>query len=167
MFWPAGLPRRHQGSPGAGNIPNHSLASPETSSCQRETHSQRGAESSASSSPWGIAVSPPPLEEQCPGESWDPGQRSRSAQSSVTDCDVMMRLSVMRGVPRSCSRGVMVVVRTQLGLRQVCPCGLACGPHSCPADGAEQGSWEALMTGQLGKLKAGVGRVAQATLSLS
>lgn len=32
---------------------------------------------------------------------------------------------------------------------------------------AEQGSWEALMTGQLGKLKAGVGRGAQATLSLS
>lgn len=31
---------------------------------------------------------------------------------------------------------------------------------------AEQGSWEALMTGQLGKLKAGVGRGAQATLSL-
>lgn len=33
--------------------------------------------------------------------------------------------------------------------------------------GAEQGSWEALITGQLGKLKAGVGRGAQATLSLS
>lgn len=63
------------------------------------------------------------------------------AQSSVTDCDMMMRLNVMRGAPRSCSWGVMVAVRIQLRLWQVCPCGLACSPHSCPADGVEQGSW--------------------------